>query len=504
MNNENEFSNSEANSNNNQTSFANNQFGFNNEQTMPSNNNQFDFNNNQNGLANNQSMINNNQPASSYSQSNFNNNQSMISNSQTGFNNGDSQIKSINNNQINTTGNEIDDYFAEPKKKHTGLIIMVMLLIIIIFSACYYYFIFDNPKTIFSSIISDVLNKANIQENNENHNMDYSLNLNIKSTDKEMKNILEIINNFKISGTISMKDGLNGMSSVINYKNKLLLDYNALIDTKDASTFYFKLNNLYDKVLKVEMTGDNFSTSIVDSYDTNINDYKQILVSFKTAVNSSLKTASYNKQYTKNNNQTVKKISLIIDEKLITNICNKLLQDSAFINSYAKVNDMSNEEVSDMLNEDIREAKGNNEIISIYLTALKNEFIKFEYTGNEDALTVTKDNDQYNFDLSENYTSLYQGYIKNITVNNNNNIIMSISSVEAGITFQANVEYSLDKNKDIDPIDTTNAINIEDIPDADYEAISEKLLKNDAFNKLIEDCSSIFGSLDTDISTPNI
>ena len=407
-----------------------------------------------------------------------------------------SQFKETNNNSILSPNNEynvpqnnineMDDSFVEPKKKPFGIIFLFLLLLLIFGGIAYYYFVLDNPKTIFTTAINNALDKVNFQDTKKSSLIDYNLNLNITSSDNEMKDMLDIINQFKLSGTIGIDSNFNELTGVINYKDRQLLDYNILIDSGDNPAMYTRLQDLYDKTIKVELEEEN-----ITDYDTNINDYKQLVSSFKAVLNSSLENANYQKKYLKLNDKIVKKISLNIDESLLTNIYNKLLQDSLFINSYAKINDMTNEEVSDLLNKDISDAKGNNETLNIYLSTLKNEFIKFEYVSAEDNLTITKDNDKYNFDLSESYTSIYQGYVKLTEVNNKNNLTVYLSLIKEGLNVETNIEYLIDESKKINTMDTNNSVNLEELSEEETNKIIENLFKNEAFNLFFEDYQKI-------------
>ena len=311
--------------------------------------------------------------------------------------------------------------------------------------------------------------------------------------------MLDIINQFKLSGTIGIDNNLNELNGIIKYKDKQLLNYNILVDNGDNPAMYTRLLDLYDKTIKLELEKEN-----ITDYDTNINDYKQIASSFKMVLNSSLENANYKKEYLKLNDEMVKKISLNIDELFLTNIYNKLLQDSLFINSYAKINNMTNEEVSDLLNKDISESKDNNETLNIYLSILKNEFIKFEYINAEDNLTIIKDNDKYNFDLSESFTSVYQGFVKITQVNNKNDLTLSLSLIEKELNIEANIEYLVDESKKTNTMDINNSVNLEELTEEETNKIMENLFKNEAFNLFLEDYQKIMPSDDASLIPSDI
>lgn len=395
--------------------------------------------------------------------------------------------------------NEMDDSFVEPKKKPFGIIFLILLLLLISGGIAYYYFILDNPKNIFTTAVNNIFDKVNFEETKKNGTIDYNLNLNITSQNEELKGLFDIVNQFKLSGTIGIDNNLNELNGIIKYKDKQLLNYNILVDNGDNPAMYTRLLDLYDKTIKLELEKEN-----ITDYDTNINDYKQIASSFKMVLNSSLENANYKKEYLKLNDEMVKKISLNIDELFLTNIYNKLLQDSLFINSYAKINNMTNEEVSDLLNKDISESKDNNETLNIYLSILKNEFIKFEYINAEDNLTIIKDNDKYNFDLSESFTSVYQGFVKITQVNNKNDLTLSLSLIEKELNIEANIEYLVDESKKTNTMDINNSVNLEELTEEETNKIMENLFKNEAFNLFLEDYQKIMPSDDASLIPSDI
>ena len=382
--------------------------------------------------------------------------------------------------QVNN--NEIDDTFVEPNKKPIGAIILLVLLLVIFGGMAYYYFVLDNPKAIFTTVVNTALDKINFEETKKSGTIDYNLNLNITSSNDEMKETLDIINQFKLSGSIGLDNNLNQLNGISALSSSFL----SLIDNGDNPAMYAKLNDLYDKIIKIELEKDELT-----DYDTNINDYKQILSSIKNALTLSLENANYKKKIVKLNDETVKKISLNVDEEFLVSIYNKLLQDSLFVSSYSKIKGMSNEEVSDLLNKNITDAKGNDETLNLYLTAFKNEFLKFEYISDKNSLTITKNDDKYNFDISESYTSKYQGYIKLIEVNNKNNFVFSLSLIEEELNTEFNVEYSVDENKKVNTMDISNSVNLDELSEDETNIITNNLYENEAFNKLLEDFQKV-------------
>ena len=373
----------------------------------------------------------------------------------------------------------MDNSFLEQKKKSpVGIIILILLLLLLGLSSVY-YFIIDNPKIIFVNAASKVFSKTtNLTEKS----IDYNLAIKGASSNDNYNQIINIINQMTFAGTIGSISDSKILSGNINYKEEKLLDYNFQIDSGEKPTIYAKLNDLYEKVIKLDLTKET-----KNNYDTNTKDYEQVVSSLSDTISSSLTNAKYQKEITKLDNTTVKKVTLQIDESLLTSIYNKLLQDNNFLVSYARVNNITIDQVSNELNKAITDAKDNDESISLYVTPLKNEFLKFEYIGGENSLIVNKNNDRYDFDIIESYTSKYQGYIKVNENNNKTNLILSLSLIKEQINFEINTTYSIIKNEELKLLDMSNVVNYDDITDEEIETIMTKLQANSTITNLIKD-----------------
>ena len=375
---------------------------------------------------------------------------------------------------------EIEDTFVEPKNTPTALIVIIICLLLIGGLGALYYFVLDNPKTVFGTISNKVLSKVNI--NQTDSLIDYTLDVNLTSQDEKIKPMLDIINQVKLEGTIGNKSNMTILGGIINYKEENLLDYGFQIDAAN-NTVYTKLEDLYDKVLKIDLSSNKEIKST--NIDVSKGDYEQVISSLKTAIKDSLETAEYNKEITKLDNKYVKKMTLIIDESFITNVSNKLLQDSKFMDSCAKINNITTEQLSDNINKSITEAKNNNESISLYLSLLKNDFLKAEYIGGDDSATITKDDNTYNYNISKSYTTKYEGSIKISEVGKKKIIVATFTSVDDKIT--ANIDATYNINEKYDLFDTSNAVNYESLSEEENAKIGTEMMENKALMTLLSD-----------------
>ena len=208
-------------------------------------------------------------------------------------------------------------------KKKPPIILFVLIALIIIISGVMVCnsFIFNNPKKIFTTVSNTLLKNANNINISTKTNIDYNISINVSSEDENTQQILDIINELKLKGTFASDANNNVMNGIISYKDDELLNYGI---QGNNEALYVKLNNLYDKTIKINTS--NQSESITE-YSTDINDYNVVVNSLSNAISNALNNANYRKETTEINNQKVKKVTLLLDEKFLTELCNILLQD---------------------------------------------------------------------------------------------------------------------------------------------------------------------------------
>ena len=374
---------------------------------------------------------------------------------------------------------DMDDSFSGYEKKHHSFIFIIILFIIIAF-VYYYYFIFDSPKTIFNIITNNTLNSINLSDKDKI--ISYTLKVDGKSEEDDINKIFDIINKVTLSGVIGSDNDKRIFSGNIDYQNDKLIDYNFLIDTKDKDNIYLKFDNITNKVIKV-----NTDIKKIDKYDKNIEDYEYVINTIINSVSTSIENANYSKTIVKVNNIYVKKMTLKINEKFINDIVNKLLDDDKFIDCYSKIYNIETEEVFDYLNKIKIDSKNTNDTLDIYLSILKNEFIKLAYNGTGNSLNIDKNKDKYNFELVLDYIKVLEG---NATIKNNNNktnIVIVANELEKNISLDIDLTYSLKSISSVNILDSNKAVNYKDISGEEIKELLDNISNNEAFKKLIKD-----------------
>lgn len=427
-------------------------------------------------------------------QANTNNNMNELNNN----------INEVNNN-INTVNNnfkerdEIDTYFSDAKKKSFPIGIVFFLLILVILGGCaYYYFVIDSPKNIFLTAINNKLSNIKLDDY-EKVSIDFELDTNMMTTDKELVDTFNILNKISLTGNIS--EDLNNKTAY--------LKLNALYEEEDLlgmdmyyekNTVYLKLNNLYDKVIKSDLTEEEIS-DMNDSFENYDKELQNKLVSsLKKNITETLKNANYTKEYVELNETYVKKLNLIIDDNLLKDFYNKLLNDDDFIESYSKLVEITESELKEQLEDEIDNIDPDYKLtISLYLSILKNEFTMLELINEDSRIVINKENDEYNYKCYELDIIKFQGYASLVKNNEKEyELFFSLDAIEEQLNIEFNLDLSYEYDLEIDKLDTSNAKNVDDLTDEDINKILTNITNNKNLNKLITDINALMPETTTE------
>ena len=385
----------------------------------------------------------------------------------------------------------MDDSFAEPRKKPIGAIIVIILLLLLAGGIAYYYFVLDNPKTIFSNAMDSLLSKNELlTETAKKENINFAADFKLTTQDQDAQKLYDVINQLTIKGKfgVDTNNKIVAGNAALSYKGNEFLNADYMLNNSDNPVAYAKLNDIFDKVIKFDMTSDDdMDDATVSNFDANVEDYKQVYTSTIAALKSSLENANYRKEIAKINGTRVKKISLKIDNAFVNSFCQTLLQDNAFLTSYAKITGKQTSEITDEFNKEMADATENDETIALYLGLIKNEFYKFEYfsANNKDVVSIVKEGNQYSFEVTESYNLEYQGYVKVNDTGNEKSVTVVTSLIEEELAVETNVVYSKDDN--ITSLVTEEAVPYEELTEEDMNKIQESISKNKALNELLND-----------------
>lgn len=467
----------------------------------------------------------------------------------------------------NTSNNEPNDNNLNDNKKTNKTIIkkkpviisaIILLVILIIIGIGYY--IFNNPKTLFlnslNQLYTDSIDQYNKIKNNDLYSLAHKTTV-LQTSQYTIAAAPLDPANASATATTNILNGMQFSEALgINYPTKNLtfdtqlqsnsVDILHINGTAQNKQLYFSLNNLYDKYISIPL-GDSFDKI----YDNTTNESAlYVIKTIKNAYISCAKTKDFKTKNATikidNKNYNVNKITYTINadtyKKLQSDVKNKLLKDSQFINSYAKLTSLSIQDAKDKI-KSFNKKLNKNDIITLSTYLDGKTTIKYEIDK-----TNKKDNNIIALEKSTNYINII---IKNKTQNisvayrkisdtaskislisqeltavldinkTNNNYIYKFNSTKGSDTITANGTYiknTVIKNKQFDSTftfngicasnnintlsftingisstkigatyllpDTTNYINASDLKESDFNSIYTKFLSNEQIMKL--------------------
>lgn len=419
---------------------------------------------NDNNQFNREPMSNNNQFNNQINNQPINNNQ--FNNQQVPFN--------TNQEQSNPTDN-MDYSFVEPKKKSKAWIVILLIVILLLGGCAYYYFILTSPKAIFSKIINN--DNLKLTENSvENKAAKTNINFKLNTKDELYKDTTDLLKNINLEFSYDINNEEELIYNLkATYKNKSILDAKA-ISKKDIT--YLSLKDVYDKVLSITTKEEN-----TDEISTEV--YKEIYISITNALIESLKDATYEKTITKYNSKYVTKATLKIDDKLVKNICDKLLKDDKFITNISNITKISSEEVTDEINEIMSYTNDINANINLYLSLLSTEVLSVEIGNQFNNITIDLDNNQYKYKIISESDEVLSGYIETKETNKVKTCTLGIYEPTTQVNITATI--SIEPISKLETFDITGSKDIDSLTEEESNKILEGVYKQEGINLLIED-----------------
>lgn len=400
----------------------------------------------------------------------------------------------INNNNINSSiplGEKTSPQKKEKKGNNKLIIIAIILLLLLAATGVLVYCKLVNSKNIFKTLINDTF--TYLEENinySDTASGTFSLKVGGTSSDSPANNMLDIMSKLELSGNygIDYKNKLMNIDIATKYENEKLV--NASIYTENGNG-YVGLEEIYDKYIKIPI--ENYD-SIFNNIDKN-DDYKVVFKSINKALTNSLKDEYFTKEKATVDSVKTTKTTLKLSEENYNSIkkefINKLLNDNEFLKSFSSISEKSVDDIKTELNKSLEEDDFEGVNISIYTKGLKNEFVKFEIADSTDSIVITKDNDTYNYELTEDKKVTYDGSLKITGDKNNATCTFTINDKKENNTITLNFKSTTKYNTAISKVDVSNSIAYENITQEDTNNITTKILENKTIMKLIEDISKL-------------
>lgn len=378
----------------------------------------------------------------------------------------------------------------ESKKKNNGLIIIIILLLAICGGVLGYLYGKKSitPKTKFVKVMSNYLEKNNIEDLEELFKGNFTVNT---------------TNNFKVN--VDSEELVSGKLNINNiYKDNEQYTEISLGDGSDSlkgnvylkdNKAYVKLNDVFDKYYYMNMESD--STDYVDAF-------KELKKSIVKVVNEYFTDDKFTLTKDSNND----KISISLTGKdgatLVLKFYEEIKNNDKILGLFTD-DDTSLDEVKAELKEDIDNLKeeidsySDEVVISYDIYLNKNKLVKQELTIEDMVLTITgedsgditlisagttiisgsysKDNLnlKINTDMINAELSIERQNIKEDKISGDYKTAVKLTSGGSVINILINTNIKYDKNANIPSVDLSGTKSFDEISDSELEKIYSKL-----------------------------
>lgn len=391
------------------------------------------------------------------------------------------------------------------------VIAAIIIIAIIGFIGGWYFYKSNDPKTVFTSTINGTLDnyakELSSAEEVKTQNTTFKLSGNINTEDEDVKEVAEYIN--KIGLETNVQIDYEGQKELVNldviYDNDKIIDGQVYYDLSDKE-LYLYVEDLFDKYFKIDVSSSDYD-EINEMMKELLETQKEMKLGEKVSLQKATKileekiSDKLSKEYFSKEKaevtidgkqlQTTKfKLTLtqaqLVD--IISSICKELSQDEEFLNCWEDKDELK-EGLLDIV-EQLEDAKRDEETkieFSIYKKGITNKFVKFDVVISQDKNSalgevVKTSEDTYTYlisikeDEKEEATEV-KGKIKIEELDRDTyKCEFTINIPEFG-DVTLNLELSDKINEEIDTINKSNSVSIEELTQNDLTKIQENLQK---------------------------
>ena len=392
------------------------------------------------------------------------------------------------------------------KKEKSGKALIIILLLIIVLAIAggvFYYIKTSAPKNVFVSKINGFMDTANAENNKDltKFNTTISLSGNIETTNKEITEYANIINNGKINLNVQTEMNNTLINANLDYQNDELLNAKALYKMGDNNVYLF-VKDLYDKYFKINtdsVLASNNSLEIKNDDLELVNQDKANSIT-KEIITKILKEDYFYKENVDGMTKNTMKVSIAEIETIYNSYITELKDNQDYLNCYKnpeKVKKMfenvqkSVQESFDKYKNDINKDTAILEI-SLYTKGLSKEIEKVEFTvktpeSDEGKIIINKiDKDTYGFSFefktekdgmlvtAEAFKGTVKLEKKDKETFNLNIVIDNVPDV-GKVTL--NIEIKNSEIVDIEDVNTSNSVDINTMKTEDLLKLYTNLTK---------------------------
>lgn len=414
-------------------------------------------------------------------------------------------IKPLNQDNINLQNNVNQNFNTikdnkQSKKKNKVLPILIIGIVFLVAIAFSVLFLFvgkkNSPKSIFVNGIKNVTSKLFIDNFKDEYFSEMSFNTNLKLESLGYNDLIDLINKMDFAYSIAYNKNAKSMDNLLNIK----YDGNDLVSAgiyyRDKK-MYLDLGNLYSKT--IILPADEYGVKDLIEVNT---DTKKDLEKLKKSIDKAVDVA-FKDNYFKSSKETIikngknKKVTantMSLEgqdfKTFIDDIMQELKNDNDFIDVFAKVSGLSNDEIKKEFVLDTDEIDSNAKLeITVYTSGLvKTSYdgfrVKMIENGTEISLDIIKANDK-KYDIAVSFSGIsINGTLTKELVNDETKYSFNMGMGDYSVGLNLNVKESSKAN--IKQIDTSKLETLSEFEKNGMNEISKNIEKNEAFKKLQE------------------
>ena len=394
-------------------------------------------------------------------------------------------------------------------KKIKYLIIALVAIAIILVAGYFTLFSKTKASTIFNSKIEETIKNLGNTGAYNSLTTKVSLSAGIETEKNEYKDLENLLNKLKFTinseTDYKQKTQYFGLDAI--YEDEEFIKGNVYYADGDDN-IYFYLNGLWDRYLKMNLKDIDHDGEIRKSLNVffNSTSKKEIISKVKKILNSEiqgkLKEEYFKQETVEDKKKSTLKLTIAELRTIIKEICDNLQKNEEFLSCYDNPTEIK-DTLADLVDGIDKGTKEYDEIVfevSLYTKGMfANEIVKIEISlkkGEDNNVTfsmnkVNDENYEFNVNIKTNENNMtasidtFNGTLK-IEKNSNNErkYILNANVPDIG-KVTLNMEVSRSENKELEKVDVSNSVDINNLTEEDSQKMAANLQKMPIFNLLI-------------------
>lgn len=407
---------------------------------------------------------------------------------------------------------QVNEDFNVKKPKKKGLIVAgIVAAVVVIALVLVYFLVLAKPQFIFNKAIDKLFEIDS--EYYESVKIDSKIKASVEAEDESLQEQLAEVEKYTIKVGAQMEP--EAKKEIVNlgleYDNEKVLDAQVYYNDGNMYTYF---EGLFDKYIQIDMdeaTKEQMDT-IFDSASSEekIKNSEKAIKIVKDELKAQIKEeGKFEREKTTidvgDKEKRVTKTTLTLSQKQLYNVasgmCSNLAKNDEFLDCFEEESlGEQLEELATLIKDEETDSK-NNLKISIYTKGLLNKLVAVDISvySAEEAQTiimsvVKEDKDLYTYNVSVKMTGAKVDVLKGkVEIEKDKDskeeqigkAIITAEMIETGKA-KLEIDYSVEYNKGVDDVNTENSINMNELTEADMQAIMEKLMERPLIGELIK------------------